>query len=326
MEQDYKRAIRLALEEKRLWIAGLLTAIAMSEAWWIVFGWGPEYLGERWERAVGDWMGDAAAFAAFILASLASFVVLRGVGYLGELVLVRQVADASHGEIPAFDQAFSSSRRRYVPFAVTLLPWDALRIALIYLPSLIIIVWDRIDPDLNHVFLYIAAMFLWFALLIAANFFAGVTAMLAARSSLLRSEDIPVSWRSGWKLLRENTGRCLAVWLQVIAADIIFVIIAWPLSALLPWFAGQVADPIGFAPARWLIHILAWVLLTLGLIVMQTGVQCYRSSLWTITFLALSGVEEERGESSIWRDEGEEEGNIYPPLTHLPGPPPDFMP
>ncbi|MBN2027942.1 MAG: hypothetical protein JW854_14415 [Actinobacteria bacterium] len=326
MEQDYKRAIRLALEEKRLWVAGLLTALALSEAWWIVFGWGPESLGERWERAVGDWMGDAGAFVAFILASLAAFVVLRAVGYLGEMVLVRQVADESEGRVPPLGRAFSASRHRYVPFAVTLLPWDALRIALIYLPSLIIIVWDRWDPDLNHVFLYTAAMFLWFMLLAAGYFLAGVTATLAARSSLLRSEDIPASWSSGWKLLRENAGRCLAVWLQVLVADIIFVIVAWPLSALLPWVAGQIADPIGFAPVRWLIHILAWILLAGCLIVMQTGVQCYRSSLWTITFLALSGAKEERGEAGLWGDSGDEDGTFYPPLTQLPGPQPDLMP
>jgi len=325
MEPDYKRAIRLALEEKRLWVAGLLTALAMSEAWWIVFGWGPESLGERWERAVGDWMGDAGAFVAFILASLAAFVVLRAIGYLGEMVLVRQVADESEGHVPPFSQAFSSSRQHYVPFAVTLLPWDALRIALIYLPSLIIIVWDRWDPDLNHVFLYIGAMILWFAILVAGYFLAGITATLAARSSLLRREDILASWRSGWRLLRENAGRCLAVWLQVMSADIIFVIIAWPLSALLPWLAGQIADPIGFAPARWLIHTIAWILLAGGMIVMQTGVQCYRSSLWTMTFLALRGAKEEREGSRTWGDMEDDDGTFYPPLTQLPGPPPDFM-
>ncbi len=325
MEPDYKRAIRLALEEKRLWVAGLLAAIALSEAWWIVFGWGPEYLGERWERAIGDWMGDAAAFAAFIIASLAAFVVLRAMGYLGELVLVRQVADDSDGRVPPFDQAFSSSRHRYVPFAVTLLPWDALRIALIYLPSLIIVVWDRWDPDLNHVFVYIAAMFLWFALLVAASFLAGVTATLAARSSLLRSEDIPASWRSGWRLLRENAGRCLAVWLQVLVAEIIFVIIAWPLSALLPWAAGQIADPIGFAPARWLIRLLAFVLLAGCLIVLQTGVQCYRSSLWTITFLALAGTAEDRGMTGGVNEKGGGGEVLWPSLHQLSEPPQEFM-
>ncbi len=287
MVPDYKRAIRLALEEKRLWIAGLLTALAFSEAWWIVFGWGPEYLGERWERAVGDLVGDAAAFAAFVLAALAAFAVLKAAGYLGEMVLVRQVADAEKGGISSFVEAFSSSRHMYLPFAVTLLPWDALRIALIYLPSLIIILWDRWDPQLDHIFLYLLAMSLWVSALLAASVFAGITAALAARYSLLGEKGVPEAWRGGWRLLRENAGRCLAVWMQVLLADITFVVIAWPLSALVPWTAGQIADPIGFAPARWLIHLLSIALLAGSLVIMQTAVQCYRSSLWTLTFLGL---------------------------------------
>jgi hypothetical protein len=316
MEPDYKRAIKLALEEKRLWPAGLLAALALSEAWWVIFGWGPEYLGERWQRAVGDRLGDAGALIAFLAAALAAFVVLKAVGYLGEMVLVRQVADGSAGGVPPFDMAFSASRHRYIPFAVTLLPWDALRIAVIYLPALIIAVWDRLDPDLNQVLLYIAVMFLWFAVFVAAYFLAGVTAVLAARFSLLREKGIPGAWHEGWRLLRGNAGTCLAVWLQVLVADIVFVVIAWPLSALLPWIAGQIADPIGFAPARWLIHLLAFVILAGGLIVMQTGVQCFKSSLWTITFLELSEMKEERKEGETF----------YPPLTDMPEPPPEFMP
>jgi hypothetical protein len=300
MEPDYKRAIGLALEEKRLWAAGLLAALALSEAWWVIFGWGPEYLGERWQRAVGDRLGDAGALIVFLAAALAAFVVLKAVGYLGEMVLVRQVADGSAGGVPPFDTAFSTSRHRYIPFAVTLLPWDALSIAVIYLPALIIAVWDRLDPEMNQVLAYIVVMFLWFAVLVAAYFLAGVTAVLAARFSLLREKGIPGAWHEGWRLLRGNAGTCLAVWLQVLVADIVFVVIAWPLSALLPWIAGQIADPIGFAPARWLIHLLAFVFLAGGLIVMQTGVQCFKSSLWTITFLELSEIKEERKEGETF--------------------------
>jgi hypothetical protein len=289
MQPDYRRAIRYALEERRLWAAGLIAALAFSEAWWVVFGWGPEYLGERWERAVGDWLGDAAALAAFVLASLAAFVVLKAAGYLGEMVLVRQVADGEDGEVPCFMDAFSSSRRRYLPFAVTLLPWDALRTALVYIPSLIIAAWLRWDPRFDHLFLYILAVFLWLLLLAAASILVGITATLAARLSLLQARGIPETWREGWRFFRLNVGKCLAVWLQVLAADIVFVAIAWPASALLPWGAGQLADPIGFAPLRWLIHLSAYLILVAGLIVMQTFVQVFRSSLWTMTFLELSG-------------------------------------
>jgi hypothetical protein len=328
MGPDYKKAIRLALEEKRLWAAGLIAAVAFSEAWWVVFGWGPEYLGERWERVAGGWMGDTAAFITFLLAALAAFVILKAVGYLGEMVLVRQVADEGAQGVPAFAEAFSSSRQRYVPFAVTLLPWDALRIAIIYLPAVIIALWDKWDPHLDHVFLYILVMLLWFLVLVAANIFAGITAALAARCSLLQAKGIPEAWRKGWGLLRANSGKCLTVWLQILAVDILFVVIAWPLSALLPWVAGQVADPIGFAPARWVIRLLAFVILAGGLIVMQTGVQCFRSSLWTKTFLGLSG-REARGRETGGLDAlevEEEEETFHPPLTDLPGPPPGFMP
>jgi hypothetical protein len=326
MEPDYKRAIKLALEEKRLWVAGVIAALAFSEAWWIVFGWGPEYLGERWERAVGDWMGDAAAFIAFVLASLAAFVALKAVGYLGEMVLVRQVADEKEGGVPAFSNAFSSSRDRYVPFAITLLPWDALRIAVIYLPALIIALWDRWDPHLDHIFLYLLVMLLWFLLLVAAYILAGITATLAARFSLLQERWIPEAWREGWGLLRANSGKCVTVWLQVLAVDIAFVAIAWPLSALLPWVASQVADPIGFAPIRWTIHLIAFLLLAGSLIIMQTGVQCFRSSLWTMTFLELSGAKKDTGAYLGLGDSGEDEETFRPPLTDLPGPPPGFMP
>lgn len=328
MQADYKRAIIYALEEKRLWAAGLIAALAFSQAWWIVFGWGPEYLGERWERAAGDWLGDAAAFITFVVAALAAFVVLRALGYLGEMVLVRQAADGGSGSVPAFGDAFSSSRQRYLPFAVTLLPWDALRIALIYLPSLMIALWDRWDPDLDHIFLYLLVMLLWFCLLVAASIFAGITATLAARFSLLERRPVPAAWREGWGLFRAGSGKCVAAWLQVLAADIVFVAIAWPLSALLPWAASQVADPIGFAPARWFIQLIAFLLLAGSLIVMQTGVQCFRSSLWTVTFMRLKGTASLSGTAggAAAGPGAESEETFQPPLTALPGQPPGFVP
>ncbi len=326
MEPDYKRAIRYALEEKRLWAAGLIAALFFSEAWWIVFGWGPEYLGERWERAVEGRLGDTTALVVFVLAALAAFVVMKALSYLGEMVLVRQVADAEITGVTSFAGAFSSSRGRYPAFAVTLLPWDALRIALIYLPAVIIALWDRWDPDLDHVFLYILAMLLWFLLLLAAHIFAGITATLAARLSLLEERGVGGAWREGWMLFRAHHAMCLAVWLQVLAADIVFVAVAWPLSALLPWVAGQVADPIGFAPARWFIRLIAYILLAGGLIIMQAGVQCFRSSLWTVTFFGLRGEKEDTETYRIHGGTGDDEETFRPPLTDLPGPPPGLMP
>jgi hypothetical protein len=326
METDYKRAIKYALEEKRLWAAGLIAALAFSQAWWIVFGWGPEYLGERWERALADRMGDAAAFAAFVLAALAAFVVLRAFGYLGEMILVRQVTDGEKGDIPTFGQAFSSSQHRYLSFAVTLLPWDALRIALIYMPSVIIALWDRWDPELDRVFLYLAVILLWFAVMVASDFCVGITAALAARFSLLEGKDVSEAWLEGWNLFRANVTKCGVIWLQVLAAAIAFVVVAWPLSALLPWVADQIADPIGFAPARWFIRFAAFFLLVGSLIVLQAGVQCFRSSLWTMTYLRLVGKGVEERAYRIPLDLMDDGETFKPPLTDLPGPPPDFMP
>jgi hypothetical protein len=314
MEQEYKRAINLTLQEKRLWPAALLAALALSEAWWVVFDWGPQYLGERWERAVGDLLGDVAAFFAFVLAALAAFVVLKALGYLGEMVLVRQVADGEGNGMPTFGDAFSTSQHRYIPFAVTLLPYDALFIAAIYLPAVFIPLWDRWDPKLNQVFLYLLVMLLWFCLFLAVYFLGGITAALAARFTLIRGSGLPDAWRQGWELFRTNPGKCLAVWLQVLLAEIIFFVIAWPLSALLPWGAEQLADPIGFAPLRWLIYLVAYAILAGGLVIMQTGVMCFKSSLWTLTWLEL---EEEAART---------EAMLHPQPDWFPEPPSDFMP
>ena len=315
MKPEYSRAIRLTLSEKRLWVAGLLAALALSEAWWVIYDWGPQYLGERWESAVGELMGETAAFIAFVLAALAAFVVLKALGYLGEMILVRQVAEESGGGVPTFSTAFSVSRNRYAQFAVTLLPYDALFIAVIYLPALVVALWDRWDPRLDHVFLYLLVLLIWFGLFLAVYFLGGVTAALAARFSLLRKSELPEAWREGWELFYRNPGKCLAVWLQALLADVIFIVIAWPLTALVPWGVGELADPIGFAPLRWLMYLAAYALLAGGLIIMQTGVMCFKSSLWTLTYLELTQEEAAK-----------EEAMLYPQPDWFPEPPPDFMP
>jgi hypothetical protein len=298
MEPEYKRAIGLALKEKRLWAAGLICALAFTEAWWIIYDWGPENLGKR----TGDWVRGAIGkgfweVLAFIAVAVIAFVVLKGFGYLGELILVRQVAEGQSTEIPSFNEAFSISKKRYLPFAVTLLPWDALRVAAIYLPALIIASWNRWDPHYNHIFLYILALLLWTAILVATYIIAGITAMLAARFTLLEEKDIPEAWQAGWSVLRRNPGKCAPVWLQALAADIIFVLLAWPLSVLLPWAVGLFAHHIGFTPLRWLIYFVTYLVLAAGFIIAQTGVQVYKSSLWTIFFLGLTW--EEKVESMI---------------------------
>ncbi len=293
MEPEYKRAIGLALREKRLWAAGLICALAFTEAWWIIYDWGPENLGERagnWVREVGE-KGFLEA-VAFIALAMIAFAALKAIGYLGEMILVRQVADGLDLETPTFSKAFATSRRRYLNFAVTLLPWDALRVAAIYLPSLIIALWDRWDPHINHFGLYILVLFLWFAVLLAVYILAGITATLAARFSLLEEKGIPEAWQAGWALLKEYPGKCAPVWLQAFAADLIFLLVAWPLSVLIPWLVGLFAHHIGFAPLRWLIYSITYLVLAAGFIILQTGVQVYKSSLWTIFFRDLTRAED----------------------------------
>ncbi len=286
---DYRRALRCALSEKRLWAAGLLAALAFSEAWWVIFGWGPEYLGERWRIALAEPLGEAPALAALVMAALAAFVVIRAMGYVAEMVLVRQVAEGATAEAPDFTHAFSSSRRRYLPFAATLLPWDVMRTALFYLPSLLMALWGRWDPHLDHAILYAVAVLLWFCVLVAAAFLVGVTATLAARFALLRRWGVRESWRGGWDLLRGHAPACLAAWLQALAADIFFVSVAWPLSALVPWAAGLAARPMGSSLLRGLVYSAAYGLLATSLLAGQTLVQCFRSSLWTLTFIRITG-------------------------------------
>jgi hypothetical protein len=293
MEPEYKRAIGLALREKRLWAAGLICALAFTEAWWIIYDWGPENLGERagnWVRGVGG-KGFLEA-VAFIAVAIIAFAVLKAFGYLGEMILVRQVADGQNPETPTFNDAFATSRRRYLPFAVTLLPWDALRVAAIYLPSLIIALWDRWDPHYNHVGLYMLVLLLWFVILLAIYILAGITATLAARFSLLEEKGIPEAWQAGWALFREHAGKCVPIWLQAFAADVIFLVIAWPLSALIPWAVGLFAHNIGFAPLRWLVYFITYLVIAAGFVILQTGVQVFKSSLWTIFFRDLTQEEE----------------------------------
>jgi hypothetical protein len=292
MEPEYKRSIGLALREKRLWAAGLICAIAFTEAWWIIFDWGPEKLGER----AGNWVRGAAGkgfweVVAFLAVAMAAFVALKALGYLGEMVLVRQVAEGRGEGAPSFNGAFAASRGRYPYFAVSLLPWDALRVAVIYLPALIIALWDRWDPRYDQVILYILVFFLWFALVIAVYLLAGVTATLAARIALLEGVGLPEAWEGGWALLKGYSGKCVGVWLQAFAADVIFIIIAWPLSVLVPWAVGLVANHIGIAPLRWFIYALTYLALAASFIILQTGVQVFKSSLWTLTFLGFAGNE-----------------------------------
>jgi hypothetical protein len=315
VEPEYKSAINITLREPRLWVAGLLVALTLTATWDIVVGWGPEYVGERAERWLGPYHSDIRSTAVFLVAALAVFLIFKAFSYLGELVLVRQVKTGLNLPVPTFGGAFGESRSSYLDFAVTLLPWDALKVILIYIPSVIIILWDRWDPDYNLWALYILVILGWLVLLALALFLAGVTAMLAARSSLLEDKNPYQAWLRGWALFSGNIYRCFLYFLQALAADIIFLVIAFPSGALVPWLLDLIAEPIGLAPLRWLIYITGYTLLIAGLLALQTLVQCYKSSLWTVVYLELA---EEMRVS--------EAAAALPQPGHLVEPPPEFMP
>lgn len=314
MEPDHKRAIRYALREKRLWAAGLLAALTLSEAWWVVFGWGPEYLGERWKSALAGRMGDAGALAVFALAATAAFALLKALGYLGEMVLIRQVAEADEGGVPRFDDALPPSLERYVGFAATLLPLDAARVALVYLPALIIAVWERWDPGYDRIWLYILAILAWALLFFSAFILAGIVAAVGARLSLLARAGLPAAWCEAWAAFRGQPLRLILVWAKAAAADAAFIAAAWPLSALVPWAARLAAGSTASAPLKGLVYLAAYGLFAVTLIAGQTLVQSYKSSLWTITYMLLAREEK-----------GREAGTSEEP-ARAPEPPPDFMP
>ncbi len=281
-EPEFKQAIRLALNEKRLWFAGLLSALAFTEAWWMLFSWGPERFGRKAANTIHAPRG-IEDIILFIVAAIAAFIVLRAIGYLGEMMLIRQVG-SKDPKIPRFGKAFDEGRRRYLPFAVTFLPWDALRITAIYLPAIFIPLWEKFDPTYNHFILYGLVLIVWTLFLLAVYVVGGLLAMLAVRSSTLKEKDLRRAWQEAWTLFRMYPSKSLLIWFQAVLADVFFLLLAWPLSALVPWGVGQFVHHIGFAPLRSLIYFIEYALLTLGFLTGQVAVQCYKSSLWTISF------------------------------------------
>jgi hypothetical protein len=315
VEPEYKKAIDFAMRQPRLWTAGLLVALTLTATWDIVAGWGPEYVGERTETWLGPYHSDIRSTAVFLAAALAVFIAFKAFNYLGELVLVRQVEEGLHHAVPSFGVAFGESRGGYLDFALTLIPWDAMKVILIYIPAITIVLWDRWDPDYNLWALYVLVILGWFVILVLALFLAGVTAMLAARSSLLEEKNPYQAWLRGWALFSGNISKCFLYFLQALAADIIFLVVAFPAAALVPWLLDLVAEPIGLTPLRWLIYLIGYALLIAGLLALQTLVQCYKSSLWTVVYEELA-MELRAGEVAA----------ALPPPGHLIEPPPEFMP
>ena len=300
MVPDYRRALGPALRERHLWTSGLLASLALSEAWRVLLGWEPEYAGERtsrWLRGPGGW--NAGDPAPFIPAAMAACVVLKAAGYLGEMALVRQVAPGEGREIPGFGEDLASSRRRRC-FAATLLPLDAPRIALIYLPALIIALWEKWDPRFDRVGLYLLALPVWLLLLFAVIVPAGITAMLASRLSLLRGVDPPRARREGWALFRARRAKLVVVVLQALAAEVVFTALARPILALVPWVGRRLGGAMDAAPGRWLHAALG-----AGVLAGQKVGQRFKSSRWTLTFLGM-----ERGRI-LGLEDGPKENDLF---------------
>jgi hypothetical protein len=378
---SWRLAIHLARREKRLWPAAILLSVGLSESWRVLFGWEPQGVGEtaaRWVRSgAGKGFPDAAVL---VLVSLTIFVFLRAGGYLGEAVLIRQIAGsggAAGGNSPpgygvgapggppsrmgreegkggasraepggihsgevetffwidrmpgaergnevrfggaeetaaecgralfgapgeefassekrgvdlTFKDALRRSRKRLPELALTLLPWDAARVAVVSLASLLVLLWGRWDPHLHLIFPYLLALFLWLVLLLAVYVPLGIPVILAARQVVINGMKPPQAWREGWSLFRNETPRCLLVWLQALAADVAFLALASPLSLLLIWAAARAAEALNPSILEWLARAPLYLILAAALLLGQVVTKTYKSSLWTIFFLSRS--------------------------------------
>lgn len=357
----WREALSLALRVRRLWPAALLLAVGLSECWRILFGWDPQWAGEKaadWVQG-GGWKGFPDV-AVLLTGGLAVFLLLRAVGYLGETVLIVQVsgkelavggrgpgrpaegvgsddvsrAGAPEGSgnaapgfspakgyagVPSFAEACANNWKRFPILALTLLPWDAARVAAMSLPSLMVILWGKWDPRLRFVLAYLLAFLLWFLLLLAVYVPAGISAALAAREVVIGGNGFHEAWRRGWGLFRVRAKDCLLVWLQTAAADALFLIPAWLISGFLSWAAGEADRALGSAPSDWLVRGSIYALLAVGLLLGASLLQAFKSSLWTLTFLRLKGGE--CGHSGwAFRQAVEEEQAemVYPPLVAPP--------
>ncbi|WP_287154346.1 hypothetical protein [Candidatus Solincola tengchongensis] len=308
----WRTAGRLALHERRLWAAALLVSVGLSECWRVLFGWGPQWVGERVAERVR--VGAGKGFqdtALLVLTGLGVFLLLRAMGYLGETVLVSQVAfpRRGQGKVPApalrgeggatvpeegtvlaFREALRQGGGRCFRLALALLPWDAARVAVVTLASLMVLLWGRWDPHLRFIAPYLLALLLWFLLLLAVYVLLGIPAYLAARQVVINGKSVPEGWREGLSLFLGRTEGCLQVWLQALSADAAFLALAWPLSFFLAWTAGRAAETLRPPALAWLVRVPLYGLLAVALVLGQAVVQAFKSSLWTTFFLSVTAT------------------------------------
>lgn len=298
--REYRRALRVFLDHKVMWPAAVMASLSLTETWRIVAGWGPEYLAERWRAAAG---GEAEGVVFFLFAFVSSFLLLRGLGYLAEIIMVRQAADAGPS-LPGAARAFRETYRRYPGFSACLLPWDAAFTMVLYLPGVLGLCWREWDPAYRFFWLYVLLLLLWAVLLSVVVFPFYVVASLAARRYLLGGAGFLESWKKACRSLRNHPGRCLTFFCWELAAEVLFLVVAWPAASLIPWVLRLC---LGNPPSTWAalsLYRLALACLSVGLIVFQAGVQGYRSTLYTLLYLGLERREmlEFRGVSTQYGD------------------------
>lgn len=182
----------------------------------------------------------------------------------------------------------SDSRGTYLRLFAVLLPWDAARVCVVSLASLLVLLWGRWDPRLRLLPMYLLSLLLWFALFLATHLVLGVSALLAARQVVINGMRPTAAWKGGWEAFRAEGMGCVLAWLQALAADVAFLALAGPLSAFLVWSAEQVAGKFRPAALEWMLRAPLYGLLAGALLLGQVVTQAYKSSLWTWFFLSSS--------------------------------------
>lgn len=285
-QEKVREALRLAVTERRLWPAALLVSVGLSESWRALFGWDPIWAGER----TAGKMSGASGLLLGVMTFFLSFLALRALGVLGEMVLIGQVSGLRETRHPL--RVLRGSGRRFLPLALTYMPYELVRMAVIYLPSRAVYSWSRFDPRLRLWPVYLLFIGMWGALLLFTYGPAAILARLAARESVLHHAEPVMAWERGWKKFRRFPGGCFTAWLWNLLADVAFLLPAWFLAALLPWMGRGLGRLLGVPVIRVLPSIIFHMIMAMFLVAGQVVVQAFKSALWTGMWLEMEGVTE----------------------------------
>ncbi len=282
---EVREALRLVLTEKRLWPAAILVSFGLSESWRALFGWDPLWVGEKAGNIVGGTSGSMLGVLAIIL----SFLVLRALGVLGEMALIGQASGIK--DTPGLMTTVRGVKRRYLPLALTYLPYELARLFVISVPARIVYSWSRFDPRLRLWPLYLLFIGIWGSLLFLLYGPAAALVRLAARESVLGLKEPLEAWSKGWEKARGSPAKCVMTWFWALIADVAFILPAWMFAAILPWMGRGLGRLLGVPVIRALPPLLFYALLASLLLAGQTLVQAFKSVLWTRTWLAIEKAE-----------------------------------